>query len=45
MARSVEEIQNEILTAKQNETALQELNSTSKTSIWRLWIYITAFAI
>lgn len=45
MARSIEEIQNEILTAKQNETALQELNSTSKTAIWRLWVYITAFAI
>ncbi|PST43575.1 nucleotidyltransferase [Riemerella anatipestifer] len=45
MARSIEEIQQEILTAKANEPALQELNSTSKTSIWRLWIYITAFAI
>ncbi|MDY3317707.1 nucleotidyltransferase [Riemerella anatipestifer] len=45
MARSIEEIQNEILTAKANEPASQELNSTSKTSIWRLWIYITAFAI
>ncbi|MDY3337783.1 nucleotidyltransferase [Riemerella anatipestifer] len=45
MARSIEEIQQEILTAKENEPALQELNSTSKTSIWRLWVYITAFAI
>ncbi|MDY3352248.1 nucleotidyltransferase [Riemerella anatipestifer] len=45
MARTIEEIQNEILTAKANEPALQELNSSSKTSIWRLWIYITAFAI
>ncbi|MBT0550255.1 nucleotidyltransferase [Riemerella anatipestifer] len=45
MARSIEEIQDEILTARANEPALQELNSSSKTSIWRLWIYITAFAI
>ncbi|WP_434575548.1 nucleotidyltransferase [Riemerella anatipestifer] len=45
MARTIEEIQQEILTAKANEPALQELNSTSKTSIWRLWIYITAFTI
>ncbi|WPC10731.1 hypothetical protein LEQ05_12815 [Riemerella anatipestifer] len=45
MARSIEEIQDEILTAKANEPALQELNSSSKTSIWRLWVYITAFAI
>lgn len=45
MARSIEEIQNEILTAKENENALQELNSTSKTAIWRLWMFITAVAI
>lgn len=45
MARTIEEIQNEILTAKDNETALQGLNSTSKTAIWRLWVFITAFAI
>lgn len=45
MARSIEQIQNEILTAKENETALQALNSTSKTAIWRLWMFITAVAI
>lgn len=45
MARTITDIQNEILTAKQNEPELAELNSTSKTAIWRLWVYITAFVI
>ncbi len=45
MARSIQDIQTEILQAKANEPALAELNSTSKTAIWRLWVYITAFAI
>ena len=45
MARSIEEIKEEILRAKEQEAALEGLNSTSKTAIWRLWVYITAFAI
>ncbi|EKB58419.1 hypothetical protein [Bergeyella zoohelcum] len=45
MARTIQQIQQEILTAKNNEPALSELNSTSKTAIWRLWVYITAFVI
>lgn len=45
MARTIQQIQQEILTAKANEPALSELNSTSKTAIWRLWTYITAFVI
>lgn len=45
MARSVQDIQTEILQAKANEPALAELNSTSKVAVWRLWIYITAFVI
>lgn len=45
MARSIEEIRNDILTAMTAEPALQDLNSTSKTAVWRLWVYITAFAI
>lgn len=45
MARSIEEIQSEIIRAKENEPALQELSSSSKVAIWRLWTYITAFAI
>ncbi len=45
MARTITEIQQEILEAKANDTALSELNSTSKSAIWRLLIYIVAFAI
>lgn len=45
MARTINEIQAEIYQAKENEPALAELNSTSKTAIWRLWIYIVSVAI
>ncbi len=45
MARTIQEIQTEILQAKESEPALAELNSTSKTAIWRLWIYIVSVAI
>ncbi|GIM49409.1 nucleotidyltransferase [Capnocytophaga stomatis] len=45
MARSIQDIQTEILQAKESEPALNELNSTSKTAIWRLLIYIVSVAI
>ena len=45
MARTIQEIQEEILNIKQSETVLDDLNSTSKVAIWRLWVYITAFVI
>lgn len=45
MARAIQEIQAEIYQAKESEPALAELNSTSKTAIWRLWIYIVSVAI
>ena len=45
MARSIQEIQTLILQAKAQEPALNELNSTSKVAIWRLWVYIIALAI
>ena len=45
MARTIEQIQNEILKTKETEVSLNGLNSTSKVAIWRLWIYIMAFAI
>lgn len=45
MARTIQEIQAEMLRAKDNEPALAELNSTSKVAVWRLWTYITAFVI
>lgn len=45
MARTIDEIFNEIIKAKEADTRLDGLNSTSKVAIWRLWAYITAFAI
>lgn len=45
MARSIQEIQNEIIAAKNADIELSALNSTSSTAIWRLWTYITAFVI
>lgn len=45
MARSIEEIQQEIIRQKAQKESLNQLNATSKTAIWRLWVYITAFAI
>lgn len=45
MARSITEIKDEILNAKAIEPALDDLNSTSNTAIWRVWINITATCI
>ena len=45
MARTIQEIQMLILQAKAQEPALNELNSTSKVAIWRLWVYIISVAI
>ena len=45
MARSIQEIQELIYQAKTQEPALNELNSTSKVAIWRLWVYIIVVAI
>ena len=45
MARTIEQINNEIIKAKESEPALAGLTSTSKVAIWRLWVYITAFVI
>ncbi|MCX8018944.1 MAG: hypothetical protein N2747_00450 [Chitinophagaceae bacterium] len=45
MARSIEEIFNDIMVTKQSYSELNVLNSTSKTAIYRLWIYIMAFCI
>lgn len=44
MARSIEQIQQSIFTARK-DTALTDLTSTSKTAIWRLFIYIISVAI
>ena len=45
MARTIEQINNEIIKAKELEPALAGLTSTSKVAIWGLWVYITAFVI
>jgi|GEM_PF-1331410 len=45
MARTIAEIQNEILNEKKKQSSLNGLNSSSKTSIWGLWVNIVATAI
>jgi hypothetical protein len=45
MARTIAEIQADIIAAKNNNSTLAALDSSSSTAIWRLWTYITAVAI
>lgn len=45
MATTPEQIQQDIITAKEANADLQALNSTSKSAIWRLIIYIVSFSI
>jgi hypothetical protein len=45
MARTIAEIQNEILIEKRKQASLNGLTNESKTSIWNLWINIVATAI
>ncbi|MEL6559369.1 MAG: hypothetical protein AAFQ94_14355 [Bacteroidota bacterium] len=45
MARTITEIQQEIERNKNSFTELNELDNSSKASIWRLWTFITASAI
>ena len=42
MARTVAEIQQAIIDAKNADTNLAGLNSVSQTAIWRLWTFVTA---
>lgn len=44
MARTIEEIEEVMLTAKAADSNLNSLTSTSKTAIWRLWIKIISAA-
>jgi hypothetical protein len=44
MARSVREIQEEIIRYKNTLPELRRLNSRSATAIWRLWVFIMAVA-
>lgn len=45
MARSINEIQDGIITTVQAQPELAAANSTSKRAIWRLWTYVVAVAI
>ena len=45
MARTIQQIQNEIIAAKNADNNLSSLNSTSNVAIWRLWTYIVAVCI
>ena len=45
MARTIEAIYADILEKKEATPELAVLTSTSKTAIWRLWLYVTAYAI
>ena len=45
MARTIEEIQREIIEYKNNNSVLAQLTSNSTTAIWRLWTYVFACAI
>ncbi|MBB5636740.1 hypothetical protein HDF26_005216 [Pedobacter cryoconitis] len=45
MARSIEQIQAEIIQAKEADSDLDVLNSTSKVAIWRLITFVIAAAI
>ncbi|MFW2137095.1 nucleotidyltransferase [Chryseobacterium sp. TY4] len=45
MARTIEIIYADLLAKKEATPELAVLTSTSKTAIWRLWLYVTAYAI
>ena len=45
MARTIEQIQDTIITRVVSDSNLSGLNSQSKTAVWRLFIYCVAFAI
>ncbi len=45
MARSIEVIYADLLAKKAADSRLDSLSSTSKTAIWRLWLYIVAYAV
>ena len=44
MAQTIEEIEQEIIDEKDAKADLNDLNSPSKVSIWRLWVYVFAVA-
>ena len=44
MARTEEDIYNELVAAKEADTTLSGLTSSSKTAIWRLWLKVISYA-
>ncbi len=45
MARSIATIYNQIISTASQSTELQQMTSSSKVAIWRLWAWVTAAAI
>lgn len=45
MARTIAQIQQQIIDAKEADTSLSDLDSTSKVAVWRLWTYVVAVCI
>jgi hypothetical protein len=45
MARTIQQIQNQIINSKNSQTELSGLDSPSQVSIWKSWTFITAVAI
>ena len=45
MAQTLQEIQNEIITAKNQVPELSQLTSTCNTAIWKHWVYIVSIVI
>ncbi|ROI09801.1 nucleotidyltransferase [Chryseobacterium sp. H3056] len=43
MARTIDTIFTDLVAKKESDINLATLNSTSKTAIWRLWLYIMAY--
>lgn len=45
MARTIDQIFSDLIARKEQTPELDGLTSTSKTAIWRLWLYIVSFGI
>lgn len=45
MSRTIEEIENEILVAKNNNPVLQEINTTSRFSPWKAIVYVMTYIV
>jgi hypothetical protein len=45
MARTIQQIQNQIINSKNSYTELNGLDSPSQTAIWKLWTFIVAVSI